>query len=282
MTKRTDCHRPGAIVPADYTYVCSYELPGMNGDPGYMQDYRRRCIEADPRPVFFKNDRDNGVGKCDICGAIFRWGDVWQHIPSGQNIHIGHDCADKYALLADRTDWFATVEAHKRATAAAIQAAMNKVKKEKFLAEHPGLEQDLNENHRIINDIAQRFNSYCKISDAQIALVQKLANEVRNPKPEEAHVPAPEGKVVVRGTVVSTKSYDGAFGTSIKMTVKVTTPEGSWLAWGTVPSSLLASQDGLKGKLVEFSATLKQGRDAHFAIFKRPTKAVVVESLFQN
>jgi len=123
------------------------------------------------------------------------------------------------------------------------------------------------------------------MSEKQIALVQKLAAEVRNPPAQDAHVPAPEGKVVVRGKVVSVKLVEGAYGVTTKMTVKVTTTDGAWLAWGTCPESLLevahraqpgAAHEALRGREVEFSATLSRGRDAHFAIFKRPTKAVLL------
>jgi hypothetical protein len=78
--------------------------------------------------------------------------------------------------------------------------------------------------------------------------------------------------------VVSCKTYESDFGTSLKMTVKVTTSTGTWLCWGTVPSNLDGFNGGpLKGCKIEFTATLVKGREAHFALFKRPTKARVTD-----
>jgi hypothetical protein len=103
----------------------------------------------------------------------------------------------------------------------------------------------------------------------------------------EPRVSAPTGKTTVRGTIVSTKSYDGEYGTSYKMLVKTTTPAGSWLAWGTIPRGLfddcetkLENVDGwmvaLRGCEVEFTATLTHGDEPHFARCASPTKARIV------
>jgi hypothetical protein len=106
-----------------------------------------------------------------------------------------------------------------------------------------------------------------------------------SPFAEEKHVPAPEGRVTVRGRVVSKKGVESAYGWTLKMTVKVETTEGTWLAWGTVPADLALIQHPTieyqqtvleRGDEIEFTATLACGRDAHFAIFKRPTKARVI------
>lgn len=100
----------------------------------------------------------------------------------------------------------------------------------------------------------------------------------------EVNTPAPEGVVVVVGNVVSVKYHDNAYGGGFKMTVKVATDKGVWLCWGSVPSGLL-DRDGdeaeLKGKTVKFTATLKRGNDAHFALFSRPRKAEVLTETAQ-
>lgn len=96
------------------------------------------------------------------------------------------------------------------------------------------------------------------------------------------YILAPTGRQTFRG-VVSTKSQEGGYGVEYKMTVKVTTAEGTWLAWGTIPSALLESvpvgERGriytLRGLEVEITATLQRGKDEHFAIAKRPTGRVL-------
>jgi hypothetical protein len=140
--------------------------------------------------------------------------------------------------------------------------------------------------------MAQRFKTSCQLSDKQVAFALKLADEVRNPPPAERHVAAPieEGRQVVRGRVVSLKVHEGHYGDTLKMTVKIETPDGSWLVWGTCPSAIAGDHltDGdvnapremvagvERGDEVEFSAKLKPGRDEHFALFSRPTKATIV------
>lgn len=303
MSKRTDCHRTGAIIPEDYTYVFSYAL-STTCDGWPVPSFRVNC-ELDGR-TYTKDDagkttvtngqhaadgrccivgmlhiakarfaEHGGTGKCSVCGAAFGSGDVWQHIATGEHIHLGHSCAEKYDMLCDRTDFECAIDGLKRETAAVRLRDMAARDRAEFLAAHDGLAADLAMVHPIIADIGARFAEYGDLSLHQIALVRKIAAEIRNPALAEAHVPAPEGRVTVTGTVVSVKprnDYDPA----LRMTVKVTTPAGSWLAWGSVPAGLRVA----RGATVEFVATLTRGRDAHFAIYKRPAKAhLVVEQV---
>ncbi len=276
--KRSDVHRPGAIVPADYSYRFSYSLPGMNGDPGV--NMKQLAEVRVSKAIVFGND-----GKCGVCGANFRHGDVWNHT-SGDLVHLGQECAEKYALLADRSDWLAERDAIQRATAARIQAAVNVELRGKILAENPGLEDAFNTDHYIVKDIFNRFNgSYPTLSPAQIGLVFKIQKQVedeaqRASQPEEAKVPAPEGKFTVQGTVLATKTYDGAYGTVRKMLVKVSAVGGHWLAWSTIPRDLGRDDSGsyhpLKGCEIEFTGTFQTGNEPHFSLVKRPTKAKVL------
>lgn len=114
----------------------------------------------------------------------------------------------------------------------------------------------------------------------------------RPARPVEIEIPAPEGKVTVRGVIVSTKAEDMAFNgcptTVYKMTVKVRTEDGVYLVNGTLPRALfddcekhLQNVDGwisvLRGCAVEFTATLTRSQDKpHFAFAARPSKARLV------
>lgn len=283
MAKRTDIHRPGAIVPSAYTYIDSYALPsgGEDPDPGYNHREVRAFCEATNQPVI------GTLGKCGICGAAFRYGDVWEH-SAGDLVHVGHDCADKYAMLARRPGFDAALAALKRARAARIEAEAGKVRLERFCVTVPGLAEAFEVDHYIIKDVAARLRQCGAISPKQVAMVLKIAREEterakRPAEPSERHVTAPEGRVVVRGRVVSKKVVESIYGETLKMTVKVETPEGTWLAWGTCPGSIayIQPKDGPaycveRGDTVEFRATLTRGRDSHFALFKRPTNAAIV------
>lgn len=165
-----------------------------------------------------------------------------------------------------------------------------------FLSTHPGLEEALRVGHSTLHDMACKLARYGSLSDKQVAFALKLAKEASGPA--EVHVVAPTGRVVVRGLIVSIKSKQTDFGPVLKMTVKVTTPEGSWLAWSSVPDSLAlgagwqtVNEDGSPceqsadyvprasvGDEVEFTATLSTSDTPHFAFAKRPTKARLVAS----
>lgn len=273
--KRTDIHRVGAIEPENYRIVLSYALPGSEGGwpvPGVNMD-RIAALRAAGVPFA----DHGGPGKCTVCGATFRYGDVWVHVPTGTHIHVGQDCAAKYELIADRRDFERELDATRVRSAREHQAAIKAEARAEFLAGHPGLAEALQTDHRIVRDIASRFEVYGTLSPAQVALVLRLATEAATPRPEEAHVPAPEGRQTVRGRVVSVKTHEGDWGPSLKVTIKVETPAGSWLAWGTLPAALAdagaARPEGAdwRGAEIEFVATLARGRDAHFALFKRPT-----------
>lgn len=282
-SKRTDPHRPGAIIPEDYSYVLAFELPGADAFHWNVDALAALMREKDEQ--FFTRSRCN----CSVCGAHFRSGEVWFHNPTSQYIFLGCDCAQKYDMIREyEPAWDAARAAHDRATAARRIAEQNREEREAFLNEHPGLAEAFEVDHPIIRDIAARFKQYRSISDKQVAFVFKLADEVRNPPPPreaEKTVTAPTGRREITGTVVSQKVYEGDWGPSTKIVVKVETPDGVWLAFGTAPRALMdrlsalrwdltspeANAATLRGRKVTFTATLKPGRDAHFALFSRPT-----------
>ena len=80
-----------------------------------------------------------------------------------------------------------------------------------------------------------------------------------------------EGRYLIEGEVVSTKTVETHFGISLKMLVK--DGEG-YKYWGTVPSSLIVE----KGDKVSFTAKVKASSDDKlFGFYSRPTKAQTIE-----
>jgi hypothetical protein len=287
--KRTDCHRPGAIVPSDYEYFMSYVMPGSEPWDQFNMDYARQVCE---KHGWGKDGRMHGhMGKCGICGASYRYGDIWTHTPTGHIIHVGQNCAHKYEMLADRDDFNAALESLKQRRAAFINAEKNRVLREAFLARTPGLEEALQGDHHILRNLSESLSRWHSLTPKQVAFAMKLSAEAKErankPVEVEKHVPAPLGRQIIVGRVVSRKSYDSAWGETTKVTVKVETPEGSWLAWGSNIDCRL--EEGQKhhshdtnryasvGDLIEFRATLKPGRDPHFAFFKRPSNGRLLE-----
>jgi hypothetical protein len=306
MAKRTDSHRKGAIVPGEYAHVLSYNLPSSSeGLPvpsfgvncvteraQYDEDGKliklgehapggHCCLRAleDVAKVTFASH--GGMGKCSACGSRFVYGEVWRHEPTGEHVNIGHICGEKYGLLMDRSAFEIEAGRHRSAAAVRLTRKLKAESRAAFLAENPGLEDALKTDHYIVCDIAARFTEHCKLSEKQVALVMKLANEAANPEPEETYVPTPEGKQTFRGRVISVKDQEGYYGWTTKATVKVETPDGVWLAWGTAPAKLLDdaadnNDHELKGAEVEITATLtRSDRDEHFAFMKRPRGKVI-------
>jgi hypothetical protein len=90
---------------------------------------------------------------------------------------------------------------------------------------------------------------------------------------EAASHPAPAGRVVVTGEVVSTRFQEGDFGPQYKMLVK--SDEG-FKVWCSIPTALLETTtlEEAKGRRISFTATLTPSRDdVAFAFGARPTKA---------
>lgn len=285
---RTDIHRESAFVASDYDYVLSYSLSTSQDGwpiPSYHVncelDYRQQWTDENGKfhVVNGKHSEDGrccvigllhisgapmakygNTGKCTLCGAHFIYGEVWQHKHTKEYVHIGHQCADKVGLASHD-------EQFKGKRLNFVSRVIRIQRREKFLADHPGLGDALTLNHRILRDMSERLDMYGALSDKQIAFALKLAEEVRNPKEEEAKVPAPEGRHTWEGQVVSVKQGDYGY----RLILKTETPNGVWLAMGSCPSALVGCVQ--RGDAVRLTATLAHGKDEHFAFYKRPSGA---------
>ena len=281
---RDDIHRRGVFMPERYTFVGWYWLgrwARLDGEKATvmqvsetLEKFFRSEDAADFRSLTYGD-----FGQCGVCGAHFMMGEVWQHIDTLDMVHIGHDCVAKYGMAG--VNWDAIEDERRRYLEGRKTAVAREKARAEMFALYPGLEAAFAENHYIIKDIRARFERYGAISEKQIMLVLKIAREEQERSAKkavyaaEAHVPAPTGCVTVRGVVVTKKSHLTQYGATWKMTVKVETPAGSWLCWGTVPKAI---SDVERGQRVEFQARLEAGREPHFALFKRPTQARILEA----
>jgi hypothetical protein len=278
---RDDIHRRGAFQPDQYEFFGWYYL-GLGGRTGVLNcSGKVRDFLASEEAQDFKALAFGDFGKCGVCGARFACGEIWQHTDRRDLVHVGCDCAAKYNLVSG-TDWNAVQDERDRALKAQRTAARRSKARERILAAYPGLAQALATDHHISRDLARRFEAEGTLSVGRIALAFKLEEESkaraakRAAEPVEVKIPAPTGRTTVRGIVISLKTHEGQWGTTRKMTVKVTTPTGVWLAWSTVPVDLDGKVN--RGDEVEFDATLEAGRDPYFAFAKRPTRASVVRA----
>jgi hypothetical protein len=292
---RTDPHRPGEIVPADYEYVFSYNGATTQNNwpiPSYKinceLDRRHEILNEDGTTTIKNGQHDpdghccviglnsiakvkwggnGGTLKCSICGTHFVYGDVWRHIPTGEYVHLGHTCADKYNLLADRSAWHKEHGRLRQAAAVECEKERRKEDRDAFLSDHPGLREALDLDHHILQDMFDKLNRFGGLSEKQISFALKLANEIKNPEPK---TDAPEGRIDFVGEVVGHKVVDSPYGLQNKITVKVTTDQGFWYVTGTCPKILVDEME--RGKIVNIRATLTRSKNnPHFAFMKRPS-----------
>jgi hypothetical protein len=141
----------------------------------------------------------------------------------------------------------------------------------------------------VVQDIVSRLIKWGNISDKAkdylAVLLDKIerapeiaaekaaakALEMADAKP----VPMVEGRVLVKGEVLSVREQEGFYGVQIKMLVKAS---DGFKLWGTVPAALVDEVE--KGSVVEFNAAVKPSDDdEYFGFFSRPSKAKVIKAL---
>jgi hypothetical protein len=122
---------------------------------------------------------------------------------------------------------------------------------------------------QIVADVAWRWAQRGELSEAQWALIAKLAREQRERDALRASAPAWEaGRFVVEGKVLSTKTVDSDYGTTRKMLVQ---EDSGRKLWCSVPSAIYGVGRGDRVRMtisVEPSAD-----DPTFAVGSRPAKA---------
>lgn len=226
---------------------------------------------------------------CDYCGTGIM--NVY-HVESsdGKTFKVGCECVTKTGDESLMMGTRAELRAWKREQHNAAWRKERDAKKAQaslafavILENNTALVQALKCDHRIIRDIAAKLETFGSISEAQIALVIKIAAD-EAAKAAEVMVSAPQGKATVSGQIVSTKYQESEYGGAWKMTVKFTSEAGTWLAYGTVPTSILDAVhpecngnlvEVLRGRTVSFTAAFARGNESHFAFFSRPTKASI-------
>ena len=281
---RTDIHRKGAIVPTDYRYVMSYSLSTTQHGwvvPSYsvncildtnhaVSDHTGDCcvigMHADPSKKFATHGH---TGKCTICGAVYIYGDIWQHIPTGEYIHVGHDCADKMHTQDRR--------AFEHGRVAHINRQKRQQRLEQFCADNDGMAEvlALYEKSSILADMRNKVLEWGNLSEKQIAFAKKLAYEILNPPVKAPILELSIGKQTVTGTFVSRKQTENAYGYVEKGLFLVTEGDKVAKIWMTVPRYV---PDGLNVPLT-IKVTLSKGSEAGFYFGSRPS---IAQKIYQK
>jgi hypothetical protein len=231
---------------------------------------------------------------CDFCGTSIM--NVFSiQGADGSRFKVGIDCVKKTYDKALHKEALASAREVKRKARTeareASRAESAKTRREAFVQANPGIEVALACGHEITNDLASKLDIYGSLSTSQVELAFRLHSQTYCPaKRPEVNGKAPIGpRQTIRGRIISVRLHDGYMGTKqLRMTVKVVEQKDDadyvWLCWGTVPREIaghIPGQDDLRNAVVEFTASLEAGREPHFGLFKRPTKARIVDGVQQ-
>lgn len=279
MAKRTDIHRDSVLVPTDYEFLFDYGVFSVQGDEGWeKEDYGTKELNdaLDSGKVWAGQVDEN---HCAACGTHYVHGVAYLHRPSGEIVFIGHTCAQKLNLAVDMAAWRRRyADAQRRMSLYLKRRSTYLTFKKELLAQTKEVRLAFRSAHRIVRDILAKGLRFGSLSAKQYELVAKIRRDELTPKIEEKLVAVPEGRHTVEGLVVSTKFVEGFVEGSetLKMLVRVETPEGVFKVFGTAPDALLDGKGPLKGRRVRFAAAF-QPKELGFGFFKRPTKAQLLE-----
>lgn len=284
--QRTDIHRPSAINPEDYDYVCTFGDDELGCGRQEREAFNAHRLRTGGR----MSDHAHG-GSCHVCGALAFYRVIWYHPPTNTYIATGYDCAEK--LGGGDADIFRRLrdEVSRAKKAKAGKAKAQLLLKEMCMERAWEIyEMDWspqNKQRSIIQEMVAKLVKYGDLSEKQFAFLGKLIDQhdhwEENKKRIEAEraaqrdaakpIPFNNERGTVQGEVLSIKKVEGDYGVVTKMLL--ISDEG-WKVYGSAPSSLL--RDGLeRGAKVRFDAKITVSEDDEkFGFFSRPTKATLV------
>jgi hypothetical protein len=272
-------HNPKNFQPENYDIV-EYMInrppvfiPGFGMNPNdhlhCVQEWQREMV------MVFGEDYRSKIYRCAHCGnGRIKYIVACRHIPSGEVVAFGDTCikrlgfkdADEFKMNMIRS------KANEERKAAKLAEKCNE-----FMVENPSFGQaircyedhkDIHERNQFAADIVYKFRKYASASERQIAaFIKSVATDHvnairREEEAKEVKGPAPEGRVEVKGRILSIKHQDNQWGGCFKMLVKL---ENNSKVWLTAPDGV-DTQD-----IIEFKATFERSRDDEsFGFGKRP------------
>jgi len=239
----------------------------------------------------------NGMDSiCYLCGNVWegRLGDVFENEAEAQKWCHGR------AVRAAQADRKREAAAQKLVDEMLVRQATLKAQAEDVYEYLKAFDLDT-DKHSFLRNMAEVFQYPAQSRDFSARMIEAtrkaIAAEAAKRAHQEAH-PAPMGRVVVTGEIVSAKMVESDYGTSYKVLVKDDQGFKVWCSlpkaqadqaieeyndshpepytWG--PACWLLGADGtdeqgVKGRRITFTATLEPSiDDISFAFGKRPTK----------
>ena len=276
-------HNPTHFEPSQYEVVDYIDgnRPAYfgQGTDAYAEEVK--FWEAELALVFGADWKSKNIRKCVHCGHNpLRWLTATRYLPTGEIVVFGSDCTARLGFRNHVAFKLAQIQAK-----AEVGHAKMKIWKARvaFLEAHPevaaAVEQakgDIHAKNSFVQDVISKLNQYGSLSERQVAAVLKsLARDVETAKAKaqeatEVKGEAPEGRVTVTGTVLSTKLVEGFYGSTLKMLLKL---ENNSKVWLTVPSKATIN----RGDSITVAATFEVSKDdKSFAFGKRPSLVNVV------
>lgn len=312
MNARTDIHRPSAIIPADYDFVCV----------NYRDEFGLPDVEA---TNLFRSHREEtgGVfapretkGGCYVCGAWMIDYAIFHHVPTNTYIETGCDCAGH--IESGHEGAFRRVSQLRRAAKKRKESQIELAGKlermgildqvETYFAEGelggPVFGYDQGEptcelvfgvseedfkfyqgDFNILIDLVRKLEKWSSLSDKQESFLLALAKKFKDlPATIQAEKDAhdnlpdvPEGEVELKGEILSKKNVETwTNGYSSSYTTKIVLlDERGFKVYGTLQSKI---DEAEKGDIVSFTATVKPKEDdSKFGFFKRPNGAKIIK-----
>lgn len=276
---RNDIHRPSAIKPEEYDFVCLLvpAAPDLESIKAVMaeRDILKRHQEATGATW---SHHEHG-GTCHVCGANAIYMAVYHHRSTNQYIKTGFDCAQKMDMACPGMNQF------RRAIADAREAQAGKKKAIAILADYDLMQawEIYNDptpsgqfEERTICDIVGKLIRYGSISDKQVSFVIKLIAKIldrpiiaaQRQAEKDAAGPVPTGRVTLSGEVISSKQVErpmyhyGDVGFQTKLLIKL---ENGSKVYGNTFAGLQ------KGDKVQFKASVEASKDdPKFGFYKHP------------
>ena len=309
--ERTDCHRPSAIVPADYEYVGIEFMKIESFGDCVVIDQARAVVKAHMGRTGGTYSNHEHGGNCHICGAGCVYTVLFYHAKTNSYIRTGNDCAQKLDMAFDQNAFKRFVEGVKGAREA--QAGKKKARAlladrnlsaawDLYIAVMPqhiatcawlspeasrcncsvNDEPYFKYEETTIRDIVGKLVRFGNISDKAADFVRSLLGKIENraaiaaqrAAESESAAPAPTGRVIVTGRVLAVKDQERPtyHYNDSGVTTKILVQDLSgFKVWGT------RFINANKGDLVTFTATVQPSeKDPKFGFFTRAAKASFV------
>jgi hypothetical protein len=299
--KRTDLHKPSAIVPTDYVLIAcdyqgadSHEMMAFQAERLAFRAWRER-VGAKFAEVT-RSDGSDGSRGCDVCGAAIAYMARFHHLPTNTVVTTGMDCAAKMEI--GDPELFASF---RKKVQGELKTRTGKRKAQRILGERNLMaawelfatpdyttlprnpkrfcEDEIAYEELTILNIVDKVVKYGDISDAQASFVAVLLDRIAKRATVAAEraaataylspVPVTEDRMEVVGVILSTRTDETDYGPVKKCLVQ---HESGWKVWGTCVM-------GDKGDTVAFTARVtRSDKDDKFGFYSRPTKPRIVKA----